>query len=245
MVKDNVWFVQHKPKSAHITHNLFCFPYAGGSGQVYLDWPQKVPDHCQVIGIEYPGRGRRFGEPLENNLTQLVEALFDSIKPSLTKPFSFYGHSNGALVAFELAKKINAELGLKPKKLFIAAKRAPQNGREFPLHALPEDEFISVLKQYKGTPEQVFNTPELLELYTPILRADFALSETYEFTAAEQLNMDTVVIAGAQDEVASSDEVFAWGELFCGNVSHETLPGGHFFLHECAPQLLNIINREL
>ncbi|MBQ4844007.1 thioesterase [Pseudoalteromonas sp. MMG013] len=244
MNNEDIWFLQRK-QSKPVKQNLFCFPYAGGSGQMYLDWDDKVPDGCQVFGVEFPGRGRRFSDPLQANITDLVDMLYANIKSKLTRPFSFYGHSNGALVAYELAKKISRELGLTPKNLFISAKVAPQLGTEYPLHKLSEDEFIEVLKDYKGTPELVFNNPELLEVYTPILRSDFALSENYKFVEQGKLNTDIVILAGEDDEVVEPDNVFAWQALFNGKVRKELMRGDHFFVHSEETALINIINSEL
>jgi medium-chain acyl-[acyl-carrier-protein] hydrolase len=156
----------------------------------------------------------------------------------------FYGHSNGGLLAYELTKKLKTVFGVKPEMLFLAAKRCPVLGSEKPLHALPREEFIHVLKSYGGTSEQVLQTPELLDVYLPILRADFALSEKYQFTPGERQNVPVCLLSGEQDQIASQSDLMAWGELFGGPVEHRVVPGGHFFLDTHFEDLLTILNSQ-
>lgn len=224
---------------------LFCFPYAGGNGHIFKSWMDSLPDAIEVIGIELPGRGRRFSEPFIYDMTTMVDLLYDSIKGYLDIPFAFYGHSNGALLVFELTKKIMGKLGISPKKIFIAAKRSPHLGREHPLHKLCDRDFIEVIRHYKGTPLEVFANPELLELYLPILRADFSLSENYIFMDQQPLAVEAVLIAGTQDQIASVAEVFAWEELFASPPDKETVTGDHFFMNSCENHICKIIQQKL
>lgn len=243
-LKNPAWLVSWNRKTTP-RMRLFCFPYAGGNGQIFKSWVDSLPDCIEVIGIELPGRGRRFSEPFIHDMGRAVDLLYESIKGYLNLPFAFYGHSNGALLVFELTKKIVSTLGISPKKVFIAAKRAPHLGPEYPLHTLNDQDFIEVIRGYKGTPLQVFANPELLELYLPILRADFALSENYIFTHQQPLAVEAVLIAGSQDQIASVEDVFAWGGLFCSPPDREIVVGDHFFLNTCENHLCNIIHKKL
>lgn len=224
---------------------LFCFPYAGGNGQIFKSWINSLPESIEVVGIELPGRGRRFSEPFIEDINTMVDLLYESIKGSLDIPFAFYGHSNGALLVFELSKKILSRLGMSPIKVFIAAKRSPHLGREYPLHRLCDQDFIKVIRDYQGTPLQVFANPELLELYLPILRADFALSENYVFVDQNPLAVDAVLIAGDQDKIARVEDVFAWEKLFVSPPHKEIVTGDHFFLSSCENHLCNLIQKKL
>jgi medium-chain acyl-[acyl-carrier-protein] hydrolase len=242
--KDSGWLVTW-PRKSTPKIRLFCFPYAGGNGQIFKAWAESLPDFIEVVGVELPGRGRRFGEPFVDDINQVINDLYESIKSSLDIPFAFYGHSNGALLVFELTKKILERTGLLPRKVFIAAKRSPHLGREVPLHKLCDEDFIKVIRDYKGTPVQVFSNPELLELYLPILRADFALSENYVFLEQPQLSVDAVLIAGEEDEIASIDEVFAWEDLFVTPPDKEIVTGDHFFINSCQEHLFSLIQQKL
>lgn len=238
------WLVSFRRKTVP-DMRIFCFPYAGGNGQIFKSWADSLPDSIEVIGIELPGRGRRFSEPFIYDMGLAVDLLYESIKGYLDLPFAFYGHSNGALLAFELTKKIISKLGISPQKVFIAAKRSPHLGAEYPLHRLDDQSFTQVIRDYKGTPAQVFANPELLELYLPILRADFALSENYIFSDQQPLAVEAVLIAGNQDQIASVAEVFAWEDLFASPPDQEILVGDHFFLNTCEKHLCKIIQKKL
>lgn len=242
--KKSAWLVSWLRKTTP-SIRLFCFPYAGGNGQIFKSWADSLPESIEVVGIELPGRGRRFSEPFIYDINTMVDLLYESIKGSLDLPFAFYGHSNGALLVFELTRKIISRLGISPKKVFIAAKRSPHLGPESPLHRLCDQDFIQVIRDYQGTPVQVFSNPELLELYLPILRADFALSENYVFVAQHPLAVEAVLIAGNQDQVASVEEVFAWEGLFASPPDKEIVTGNHFFLNTCEIHLCNIIQKKL
>jgi medium-chain acyl-[acyl-carrier-protein] hydrolase len=242
--KNTGWLVTW-PRKTTPRVRLFCFPYAGGNGQIFKSWADSLPDYIEVVGIELPGRGRRFAEPFIDDINQVIDHLYESIKSSLDIPFAFYGHSNGALLVFELTKRVIARTGISPQKIFIAAKRSPHLGREVPLHKLCDEEFVKVIRDYKGTPIQVFSHPELLELYLPILRADFALSENYIFMDQAPLSTEAVLIAGEADEIASVEEVFAWENLFATPPEKEVVTGDHFFLNSCQEHLFSIIQQKL
>lgn len=240
---NNPWLVYQDPPDRYPV-TLFCFPYAGGNGHLFTEWQKHLPS-CHLIGIELPGRGRRFAEPCLSRLDQVVEHCFEAIKRHLVKPFAFYGHSNGALLAYELAHTIHRRLGLVPEPIMIAAKRAPQLGPERALHQLPDEEFIEVLKTYQGTPQTLLDKQELMELYLPILRADFALSETYRYAPRPPLPTDALLIAGEDDAIAPPESVFAWQSLFSGQVRREQIPGNHFFLNRHPDQLSHLIHHHI
>jgi medium-chain acyl-[acyl-carrier-protein] hydrolase len=224
------WFTRHAPRTQPRVR-LFCFPYAGGNGQLYRSWTGVLPPSIEVVAAEYPGRGRRFGEPLIDRIPMLVERLLAAIRPLLDRPFAFYGHSNGALVAYELARQMRHVLLREPRALLLAAKRSPLLPAEPPVHQLDDAEFTRVLHRYDGTPPSVLESSQLMEVYLPVLRADFALGETYHLGPTTPLTMPCHLISGGRDRIAAADDVRAWAPLFSGPVHHHTVDGGHFFLN--------------
>ena len=224
---------------------LFCFPYAGGNAQVFEDLADALPSEIETIGIDYPGRRSRFGEEPVHKLDLLVADLARSICPYLDRPFAFYGHSNGALVAYEMAKIVPRLYYRSPNHVILGAKRSPVLGPETPLHTLPDDEFIERLRDYRGTPEGVLTCPDVMDVYLPILRADFALSETYH--PANLLPVDAPIhaIAGRGDALASPGMMQEWRPLTSSDFVLTTLEAEHFFLSNCLPDVVRLLAASL
>src|SRR5262249_1763929 len=142
-------------------------------------WAELLPPVVQVIPVELPGRGARLSEPPFVSLPALIEELKELIRPCLDGPFVIFGHSMGATIAFELARALRRGGGREPQAIFVSGRRAPQLPRRGPVtYNLPQDEFIAELVRLKGTPKDVLEQAELMELMFPLLRADFQVVET-------------------------------------------------------------------
>ncbi len=224
---------------------LFCFPFAGGNALNFADLSRAMPSDIEVVAVDYPGRGKRFSEEPQHCIRQLVSELARSIRPYLDGPFAFYGHSNGALVAYELACLLPQLYFRTPEQLILGAKRCPALGPENAIHTLPDDAFVNCLKDYQGTPEQVLSCPDLMSVFLPIIRADFALSETYQLPKRAPLNVPTLAIAGQDDELATRDMMQAWKSLIGASFDLCTLDGGHFFLNSNCTALAKRITQAL
>ena len=161
---------------------LVCFPYAGGGAHIYADWRTGLPPQVEVHAVQLPGRGRRFAEPALERLDAAVSDIVDALATLNDKPFMFFGHSMGALLAFETARALRRLGSAGPLRLLMSAYRAPQlERREPPIRDLPEAAFIAKLREFEGTPPEVFANKELLELMLPVVRADFTLVETHRY----------------------------------------------------------------
>ncbi|HKG20773.1 MAG TPA: alpha/beta fold hydrolase, partial [Blastocatellia bacterium] len=161
---------------------LFCFPYAGGSSASYRPWADRIPRSVELCAVQLPGRGSRLSEPPFDRLVPLVQAIKPIILQLLDKPFALFGHSMGARIAFELARLLRREENLEPAHLFISGCRAPQLPVEDrAVYGLPDPEFIDELRRLNGTPKEVLENRELMQLMIPLLRADFAVCGTYTY----------------------------------------------------------------
>jgi medium-chain acyl-[acyl-carrier-protein] hydrolase len=176
----------------------------------------------------------------------LIKTLAEALRPQLDRPFAFFGHSLGALVAFELARRLERDGGPVPVRLLVsgcAAPQVPRDGR--PLHVLPEAEFRSELRGLNGTPAAVLENEELMELLLPTLRADFALCETYTFIPGPPLTCPINAWGGLNDDAVSRQSLDAWQEQTTGSFRLHLLPGDHFFLHTSRPKLLQMVAEDL
>ncbi|OKH28423.1 thioesterase II family protein [Chroogloeocystis siderophila] len=224
---------------------LFCFPYAGGGTLSFRSWGKNLPV-LEVCAIELPGRGRLMTIPPFTQLEPLVEAIATNILPHLNKPFAFFGHSMGAIVSFELTRILRKNYGIEPLHLFVSGRRAPQTSSEASfIHTLPEPEFLIKLRHLNGTPEAILANAELMELLSPILRADFAAVETYVYTEESPLNCSITAFGGLQDPEVNFTELEAWQQQTIAAFSVEMFPGDHFFLHSAEDLLLHSIEKSL
>ncbi|MBD1902832.1 thioesterase II family protein [Trichocoleus sp. DQ-A3] len=225
---------------------LFCFPYAGGGALNFRTWSQGLPVGVEVCAVELPGRGKRILEAPFTQALPLVQAIAHALLPYLDKPFAFFGHSMGALVSFEVARLLRREYGMSPVHLFVSGRSAPQLPlQEPPIHSLPQPAFIEELRRLNGTPKAVLENVELMELLLPILRADFAVLETYVYAAEPPLQCPITAFGGLQDVKVSVDRLEAWRQQTSAKFSLQMLPGDHFFVQSAQPLLLQFLSREL
>ena len=225
---------------------LFCFPYAGGGASVFRGWADGLPGSVEVRPVQLPGRETRFGEPAFTRLPPLVEALAEALRPCLDRPFAFFGHSLGALVAFELARRLHRGHDVQPVCLFVSGCGAPPTRTpETSLHTLPAAAFREGLRRLNGTPQEVLDNDDLMDFLFPTLRADFALCETYAYRAGPPLDCPVSALGGLGDDRVSRDDLDAWREQTTGPFRLRMLPGNHFFLQTAQQPLLQAVAQEL
>lgn len=239
------WFRDVRPRGRADTR-LFCFPYAGGSASAYRDWAGLLPLTIHVAPVELPGRGLRLREPPFTDMQSLVDVLAEEMAPLLDLPFAFFGHSMGAIIAFELTRALRRRCGRRPRILFLSGRHAPQLPDEMPVsYNLPKDEFIAQLRLLNGTSPEVLENTELMDLVIPLLRADFKLIQTYKYLVDAPLNCPIVVYGGTQDREAPIETMFPWKEHTSSDFALYPFPGDHFYLRPSQALLLKAIAQEL
>jgi medium-chain acyl-[acyl-carrier-protein] hydrolase len=241
----NSWVIYPQP-NPQANLRLFCFPYAGGSSAIFRTWPNNLPSNVEVCAVEYPGRGRQIQSAPLTRLEPLVQAIAPVLVPYLDKPFAFFGHSMGGLISFELTRLLRSQYSLAPFHLFISARRAPQiPPTKPPLHVLSDPDLQSELHSLNGTPKAVLESAELMQIFLPILRADFAVLETYIYTQKQPLDFPITVFGGLQDQEVSRQELQAWREQTIAAFSLHDFNSDHFFIHSHQQLLLKLISQEL
>ncbi|HEX5716206.1 MAG TPA: thioesterase II family protein [Thermoanaerobaculia bacterium] len=226
---------------------MFCFPYAGGGASAYRGWGGPLPSDVEVCPVQLPGREGRLREAPFERPEPLVQEMADVLQPYMQGlPFVFFGHSMGAMLGFELARELRRRGQAMPLHLFVSGRRAPQVLEDDePIHGLPEPEFIEKLRELNGTPEEVLQHSELMRLLIPVLRADFAVNETYVYREEEPLDLGISAFGGLGDKEVARDEVAAWKENTRGRFRLRMLPGDHFFIHGNRDMVLEALARDL
>lgn len=225
---------------------LLCFPYAGGSASIFHRWSDGLPAAVDVCPVQLPGRGSRMLEPSITNMPSLIEAVAEAVLPHLDRPFAFLGHSMGATISFELARYLRAKHNVEPVHLFVSGCRAPQSSRDrLLIYDLPDAAFLEELRRLNGTPGEVLEHPELMQLMMPMLRADFELAQTYAYSAGAPLSCSITAFGGLQDKGVSRRQLEAWGTQTGANFSLHMFPGDHFFIHQSQPLFFKALSLEL
>ncbi|HLJ27401.1 MAG TPA: alpha/beta fold hydrolase [Candidatus Angelobacter sp.] len=228
------WFRRSKVPLA--TMRLFAFPYAGGSARVFREWHEWFAPDVEVVAIELPGRGIHVRSPAVDSMEALMERLLTVLDPLLDLPFAFFGHSLGALIAFELSRTLMKTGHRTPLHLFVSGMRAPHLlhvvRAENQVHNLPDLELIDALRALNGTPAEVLEDSGLIELFLPILRADLRLAETYLHTLSSPLKHPITVFGGLQDKTAPTECLHEWTLHTSSVCTVCLLEGDHFFIHQ-------------
>jgi medium-chain acyl-[acyl-carrier-protein] hydrolase len=197
--------------------------------------------------IQLPGREGRLRETPFASIADLMPALIEDMLPLLDRPFSLYGHSLGATIAFECSLNLRRTLRLQPSHLFVGASPAPQlPWNHSPMRSLPEDRFLSEMeRRYGALPPEVISDSEMRALVLPILRADITMIEKYVHSPESPLNCDITVFGGLKDRMVKRSELEAWREQTSGRFRVQMFDGNHLFLKSCKDQLLLSMAGEL
>lgn len=235
--------LRHRP---HPRLRLFCFPYAGGSASCFVEWADRLPSTIEVRPVQVPGRWIRMHEPPLTRVEDIVASLWPRLEPLLDRPFAFFGHSLGALLAFEMTHFLRLQGAPPPAHLYVSGRRPPQvPDLDLPTGDLSDDEFIEELRRYNGTPDEVLRNAELMSLVLPTLRADFDVCRNYAYVPRPALDIPITVLSGSDDEESEAMYLAGWPMHTTGRCNVVMFPGDHFYLRTASTALLRTLGASL
>jgi surfactin synthase thioesterase subunit len=228
---------------------LFCFPHAGGAAASYVGWSRALENQSiEIVAAQLPGRSGLAGDAPRDDLELIVDAFADAMAPMLDRPFALFGHSLGALVAFELARALRDRDATAPIHLFVSGAFAPQLPADSaPLRSIEGDAAFleAVAAKYGGVPRIVLEQADLRASMVPALRADLALTETYTYRHAPPLPCPISAYAGASDPIVTPERLAEWREQTCAEFSCRLFDGHHFYLNRARDPLLADVTSRL
>jgi medium-chain acyl-[acyl-carrier-protein] hydrolase len=227
--------------------NLFCFSHAGGTAAHFRLWPGGLPPRLAVWGTRLPGRPGRMREPPIDSMPVLAETLAEALLPHLEKPFAFFGHSMGAVLAFETASVLARRGAPAPWRLFVSSRRPPHLPEATAdMHRLNDADFVAEInRRYGGIPPELQQEPDVMALLLPGLRADIAALETHRPGLRAPLGMPITAFAGTEDQLITPADIAAWGALTTGPFQIRMFAGGHFYLEAQRAALLDYLSATL
>lgn len=230
----------------HATIRLLCLPHAGGAASAYAMWPRAMPRHIEVWAAQLPGRENRLSESTQVDWASLICKLAEAVGSIADGPLLCFGHSMGALMAFELARYLRHHTAFAFQGLLLSGHRAAHLApNSVPIHHLPDDAFIQKVAEFEGLPMTLVNSADFREIWLPSLRADFTLCERYRYVIDAPLNCPIVALGGVQDGHVRPSDLRAWAMHTHSAFRMHMLPGGHFYLHEQRERFMQTLLLEL
>src|SRR5499433_3323444 len=239
-------WVPFRNEGSVVRCRVFCFPHAAGNAAFYRPLQRFMPPEVDFCPVELPGRAARLDEPPFASMGALMESLDRALQPLMGVPFGFFGHSVGACMAFEPARKLRSVDGRIAMHLFVSGRGGPKFAPADAPQARPpsDQDLLAILDRFGGTPAAIMQRPELIAVLLPALRADLALVEGYAVDPGDRIICPITAFGGA-DDIPHSDSLRSWRKLTCGKFRTCVFPGGHFYFSTAGEALAKEIIQDL
>ncbi|MGW5231255.1 thioesterase II family protein [Streptomyces nodosus] len=219
--------------------------HAGGSAAAFVPFVRWLPLEWNLLSVDLPGRLMTTGERACRTSSEAVDFLLSRLRPQLNGPFAMFGHSMGALIAFEAARELSQK-GMPPVWVGLSGAAAPESRRDrVQRHLWPREQLTAFMHELGGTPESVFEMPDVLDLMVRVLRQDLTIVDTYRRHAGPQLHIPIAVFTGRNDPMAPPEAAAFWSEHTTARTTMHSWPGGHFYLFDHAQAVGSAIRQEI
>lgn len=224
----DLWCRRYRP-ARNATARLVCLPHAGGSAPFFLPVASALSPGVDVVSIQYPGRQDRRGERPLTSMAVLADRIADVLGAEPELPVTFFGHSLGASVAFEVIRRFEAA-GRRPVRLFASGRRAPSTATDDAVHLRDDAGILAEVRRLNGTASALLSDDEMMRAALPALRADYEVAETYRCAPADTVRCPVTVLTGDSDPKTTLEQAGAWQQHTAGSFDLRVFAGGHFFL---------------
>lgn len=238
--QDSLWIRRYHPRP-DAAARLVCLPHAGGSATFYHPVSASMPPSVDVLAVQYPGRQDRRNEPCVESIRELADQVTAVLLPWADRPLVLFGHSMGATLGFEVARRLERDHGIVPRALFASARRAPSCPRHETVHLRDDDGLVEEMRQLSGTDASILDDEELIRMALPAIRADYRAAETYTYEPGPDLACPIVSLVGDDDPKVTVDEARAWSRHTDTVSEFHVFPGGHFYLTAHAQDVLGLL----
>jgi len=228
----DLWLQRFRPPASATACRLICFPHAGGAASFFFRISSLLPASVDVLAVQYPGRQDRRHEKCIADVARLADHISNRVDDLDDTPIVLFGHSMGALLAFEVARRMEVGRRHALAGLVVSGRRAPFLHREEKIHTLDDDSLLDHLCELGGTDRHLVQDREVRMMIIPAIRADYTAAETYHYVCGPKLSCPLAVFTGDRDPMVSVDEARAWQDQVAGKFTLRVFPGGHFYLQE-------------
>jgi pyochelin biosynthesis protein PchC len=240
---NSVWIRRFHP-TQEPTPRLVCFPHAGGAATYFFPVSRTLAPEIEVLAVQYPGRQDRRTEKPIDSIAELASLVVGELRPWLDRPTAFFGHSMGATLAFEVARRLERE-GHQLTALFASGRRAPSQTRDERYHTLPDDQLLAEIRSLAGTDAGLLQDDEIIRMILPAVRADYRAAETYRYPPGTDVSCPIHALTGDKDPKVTVEETLAWQEHTSAAFQLHVYPGAHFYLNDHVAEVLGVISKQL
>ncbi|GGM84205.1 thioesterase [Longimycelium tulufanense] len=241
---DGLWFRRYHT-SGEDGLQLVCFPHAGGSASFFRPLSGALSPMVEVLAVQYPGRQDRRAERRLENISELADATFDALTSRLDRPTALFGHSMGAVLAFEVANRMEHRKGTVPVRLFASGRRAPSRYVEENVHQRDDEALVAELRNLSGTDTRLLDDEEVRHMILPVLRSDYKAVETYCCPPDRSVGCPITVLVGDADPRVARKDAEAWAEHTAAGLDLHIFSGGHFYLGTAWSEVCQVITAGL
>lgn len=243
---DGIW-TRRFHQSASSGPRLVLFPHAGGSASYFFPFSRGFSPDIETLAVQYPGRQDRRAEACLEDIGQLADEIANRLVryTGSGRPLALFGHSMGAFVAFEVARRLEDGAAAPVARLFASGARAPSVDHDDGVRQRDDEGVLAELTRLNGTGTKFLRDPEIVQMLLPPLRADFTAIETYRVAPDEALRCPITIVVGDHDPRVTVAQARAWADHTSGGSDLRVFPGGHFYLDEHRDDVIRLVTSYL